>query len=97
MGSKRTEFIRTPEGVKVVGNRFSIHLSFEEITRLNGFVYSGSRVSSTNIEKNIDRSALRRVHIHELENELDRRAVLRDARLETEAAATVDGTEGDAE
>ena len=84
--NRRTEFIRTPDGVKVVAHRFSVFLSFEEVTRLNGFVFSGARASSAKIEKNIDRSALRRVSLRELEDELDRRDAMRDARLQREEA-----------
>ncbi|MDZ7923012.1 MAG: hypothetical protein U5M23_02940 [Marinagarivorans sp.] len=77
-------FLRTPGGIKIIGGKFSVHLTFDEIYRLNTFISTGSRASSRRLEENFERSALRSAPLAELEIEIDRRAGIRDARLERE-------------
>ncbi|BBY41804.1 hypothetical protein [Mycolicibacterium celeriflavum] len=70
---KRLEFLRTKDGVKLMGWTFSLHVSYDEILRLNEFVASGERATTPKLENQWDRSTLRRAPQRELEMELDRR------------------------
>ena len=79
---KSIQFLRTPSGVKLIGGKYSVHLLYAEIAALNQFVASGARASSPKIEKMWERASLRSAPLRELEAELDRRAALRDARIE---------------
>lgn len=78
----RIDFLRTPTGIKLIGGKFSMHVTFDEIYQLNAFITTGARASTKKIEQNWERSTLRSAPLRELEQELDRRAALRDARLE---------------
>lgn len=83
--NKRTEFVRTPNGCKVITQKASVTLTDDEISRLNVFLSSGRHASSPHIEKNIDMATLRRVPLRALEDELDRRDRIREERRESGA------------
>ena len=86
--NREVGFLRTAAGVKLMGGKYSIHLDYEEIAQLNAFVVSGARASSPKLEQAWERSSIRKAPLSELEAEIDRRAALRDARLEAEDDAT---------
>ena len=76
MSTNSIGFVRTAHGVKLVGlvgAKFSVYLTFDEIARLNSFVDSGSRASSGKLRQGFER-ALRATETEDLERELERRA-----------------------
>ena len=78
MSHKNVGFLRTPNGVKAMGGKYSVHLTYDEIASLNAFIASGKRASTPGLQKNFERASLRAARLEELEAELDRRAKLRD-------------------
>lgn len=98
---KRLNFLRTKDGVKLMGWNFTLHASYQEIAELQAFVVSGARASTPRLENAWERSTLRHAPLKELEAELERRANLRAARSEDEARAEAllgsDTTDGPAE
>jgi hypothetical protein len=91
--SKRLNFLRTPDGVKLMGYTFSQHVTYVEIARLNEFVASGARASTAKLESQWDLATLRRAPLGELEDELDRRRALRAIRIEAQGADADGATE----
>ena len=71
--NRQVGFLRTTAGIKLMGGKYSIHLSYEEIAELNAFSASGARASSPKIELNWVRASLRATSLRELQAELDRR------------------------
>ncbi|MGV0785881.1 hypothetical protein ABQF33_03055 [Mycolicibacterium sp. XJ2] len=74
----RLEFLRTKDGVKLMGWTFSLHVSYDEVRKLNEFVASGERATTAKLESQWERSTLRHAPLRELENELIRRERLSD-------------------
>jgi hypothetical protein len=78
MSNRDVGFLRTPAGIKVIGGKYSVHLTYDEIAQLNVFIASGARASSAKLQKNYERASLRAAPLAELQAELERRASLND-------------------
>lgn len=71
-------FQRTPNGVRVVADKFTVHLTYEEMDRLRTFTMSGANASTAALRKAMNRREgnLQSFRTTELEKELERRGVL---------------------
>lgn len=82
-------FQRTPNGVRVVADKFTVHLTYEEMERLRTFTMSGANASTAALRKAMNRREgnLQAFRTAELEKELERRGVLliEDGEVEDEA------------
>ncbi|KUH93935.1 hypothetical protein [Mycobacterium sp. IS-3022] len=78
MSRKSTAFVKAPNGCKIIIDRASMTLSFEDIAKLNIFLASGEKASTPHLRKNMDRNQghLQAMSTAELERELERRGVL---------------------
>lgn len=96
MSAKPTAFIRTPNGIRIVGQQATFHLTYGELHRLNGFVASGSIASTAALRRNQDKKAatVTGASTEDLERELARRDRAADAELLTHRDVLTDADLG---